>query len=219
LLRHQIGQHGALIIGFTNLEILRHRRIGLDRPDPIDATDRGHDDHVIAFQQRAGGRMAHPVDLFVDLGFLLDIGVGTRHIGLWLIIVIVADEIFHRVLGKELFELAVKLGGQRLVGGQDDGRALGFLDHLGHGECLAGAGRAQKHLIAFARVNPRDQFGDGRRLVASRRKEAVQDEPLPAFQLGAGQDIGAGGKGVGVVMRHDRLLMPQIDRRARAFKG
>jgi hypothetical protein len=48
-------------------QVLGHRAVGLDRADAVDAGDRGDDDHVVAFQQRPGGRVAHPVDLLVDL--------------------------------------------------------------------------------------------------------------------------------------------------------
>jgi hypothetical protein len=51
--------------------------------------------------------VAHPVDLLVDLGFLLDEGVGARDVGLGLVVVVVGDEILHRVLGEEALELAV----------------------------------------------------------------------------------------------------------------
>ena len=80
--------------------------------------DRGDDDHVVAFQKRPGGRVAHPVDLFVDLGFLLDIGVGPGDIGLGLVVVVVADEVFDGVVGEEALEFAVKLRGERLVRAQ-----------------------------------------------------------------------------------------------------
>ena len=61
---------------------------------------------------------------------LLDIGVGARDIGFRLVVIVIADEILDRVLREELLELAVELRRQRLVGRQDQGRALGRLDHL-----------------------------------------------------------------------------------------
>jgi hypothetical protein len=78
LLGHEIGHDLALVIFAPRVQVLRHRAVGLDRADAVDAGDRGHDDHVVAFQKRPGRRVAHPVDLFVDLGFLLDIGVRPR---------------------------------------------------------------------------------------------------------------------------------------------
>jgi hypothetical protein len=102
--------------------------------------------------------VAHPVDRLVDRAFLLDIGVRPGHIGLGLVIVVIADEIFDRVVGEEVLELPVKLRGQDLVGRQDQRGALQLLDHLRHGEGLARAGDAKQHLILVARARRRSQF-------------------------------------------------------------
>ena len=99
---------------------------------------------------------------------LLDIGVGPRHIGLGLVVVVIGDEILHRVVGEEAPELAIELRRQRLVRGEDQRRALGRLDHLGHGVGLAGAGDAEQHLGAVVALDAFDQFGDRGRLVALR---------------------------------------------------
>ncbi len=83
--------------------------------------------------------MAHPVDRLVYRAFLLDVGVRARHISLGLVVVVVADEIFDRVFGKEALELAIELRGEDLVRCEHQRRALQLLDHLGHGEGLAAA--------------------------------------------------------------------------------
>ena len=110
--------------------------------------------------------MAHAVDLLVHRRILLDIGVGARDIGLGLVVVVIGDEILDRVVREEALELAIELGGQRLVGREHERRALRRLDHLGHGEGLARAGDAEQHLVALMRVHLRHQLGDGLRLVA-----------------------------------------------------
>ncbi len=143
LQRHQVGHQLALLDLAALLQGEGHGRISFDRANAVDAGHRGDDDDVVALEQRARRRVAHAVDLLVDRGFLLDIGVGARDVGLRLVVVVIGDEIFHRVVGEERLELAVELRGQRLVGRQDEGRALRRLDHLGHGEGLAGAGYAQ----------------------------------------------------------------------------
>ena len=107
LLRDQFADHGALVINLAHGQILGHRRIGFNRANAIDARHRGHDDHIVALQQRPGGRVAHPVDLFVDLGFFLDIGVGARDIGFGLVVVVVGHKVFDGVIGEEAFEFAV----------------------------------------------------------------------------------------------------------------
>ena len=111
-------------------------------------------------------RVAHAVDLLVPRGVLLDVGVGAGDVGFGLVVVVVADEILDRVVREEALELAVELGGQGLVVGEDQGRPLGRLDDLGHGEGLAGAGDAQQHLVPLALLDARHQLGDGGGLVA-----------------------------------------------------
>ena len=146
LQRHEVGDQLPLVDALALLQRKGHRGVGLDRADTVDARHRGHDDDVVALQQRPRRRVAHAVDLLVDGGVLLDVGVGPRHIGLGLVVVVVADKILDRVVGEETLELAIELRGQRLVRRQDEGGALRGLDHLGHGVGLAGAGDAEQHL-------------------------------------------------------------------------
>ena len=71
---------------------------------------------------RARVAMAHPVDLLVDRAFLLDEGVGARHIGFRLVIIVIGHEIFHGVVREKVLELAVKLRRQVLFGARIEGR-------------------------------------------------------------------------------------------------
>ena len=178
---HQIGHDLTLIVHLADKQILRHRRIGFDRPDAIDTGHRGHDDHIVPFQQRPRCRVAHAVNLFVDLAFFFDIGVRPRHVCLGLIIIIVGHEVFDRIVRKEPFEFTIQLRRQCFVGRKDDRRSLSFLDHLGHGECLARAGRAQQNLILFPAQHTSRQLLDRGGLVACRLKGCVHDKPFAAF--------------------------------------
>ncbi len=133
--------------------------------------------------------MAHAVDLLVDRAFLLDIGVGARDVGLGLVVVVIRDEIFHRVVGKERLELAVELRRQRLVGGENQRGPLRRLDHLGHGEGLARAGDAEQHLGALVLAHALDQLRDRLRLVALGLELGLYDQPPAA--LGFLRPLGA----------------------------
>ena len=106
----EVFQQCALIDRGFLIEIKRHRRIGLRRADAVDARDRGDDHHIAALQQRARGGVTHAVDLLVDRSVFLDIGIGARHIGLGLVVIVIGDKIFHRVTGEERFHFAIKLG-------------------------------------------------------------------------------------------------------------
>ncbi len=145
-----------------------HLRIGLDRADAVNAGNRGHDDDVAPLEDRPRRRVTHPVDLLVQRRLLLDIGVGTRNVGLGLVIIVIRDEILHRVFREEALHFAVELRGQSLVGGENDRRASGALDDMRHRKGLARAGNAEQHLVAFATGDPLAQFLDRLRLVARR---------------------------------------------------
>ncbi len=124
--------------------------------------------------QRAGRGQPQAVDLLVDRGVLLDVDVPLRDVGLGLVVVVVADEVVHRVVREELLELAVELGGQRLVVREDQRRPLHGLNDVGHRERLARAGDAHQHLVLAARLRARDQRGDGLRLIAGRLKRTFE---------------------------------------------
>ena len=144
---------------------LRHCRIGFHRPDSIDAGHRGDDDHVIALEQRPRRRVPHPVDLFIDRRLLLDVGVGARNIGLGLVIVVIGDKIFDRIVGEQRLHLAIELRCQRLVRCEDQRRPLDCRDHMCCGEGLARSGHAEQHLVTLALLNAGNQLGDRSRLV------------------------------------------------------
>ena len=59
--------------------------------------------------------MAQPVDFLVPGRIFLYIGVRLGHIGLRLVIIVITDEIIHRVVREEIFELAGRLGRQGFI--------------------------------------------------------------------------------------------------------
>ena len=89
------------------------------------------------------------------------------NVGLGLVIIVVADEIFDGVLREERLEFVIELRGERLVVREDDRGAIELLDHLGHREGLARAGDAEQHLVAVAVGQAADELRDGLRLVAA----------------------------------------------------
>ena len=187
----------------------RHRRVGFDRSDTVDARYRRDDDDVVTFEKGARRGVAHAVDLFVDRGFFLDVGVGARHVGFGLVVVVIGDEILDGVVREEALELAVKLGGERLVRRQDQCRTLGRLNDVRHRERLAGARDAEQHLVLFVLADAFDEFGDGVRLVALRLILRDDLEPDTAFAflgtLGAVRYECWGRAGDDRMRRHQRL--------------
>ena len=125
--------------------------------------------------------MAHPVDLFVDGRFLLDEGIGAGYIGLGLVIIIIGNEIFHRIMRKKAFEFAVELRGERLVGRKDQSGAVCFRDDLGGGEGFSGSRNTEQNLIALTALNAFDKFGNCVRLVSCRLILGYDFEAKAAF--------------------------------------
>ena len=109
--------------------------------------------------------MAELVDLVVNRRVFLDEGIGGGEVRFGLVIVVVRDEVFYSVIGKQLLELTVELGSKGLVGRQHQGRAVLRGNDVGYGEGLARTGDAEEYLIAVATAEPFDQFGDGLGLV------------------------------------------------------
>ena len=72
--------------------------------------------------------MPQPLDLVVDRGVLLDVGVGLRDVGLGLVVVVVADEVLDGIVRQHLAQLVGQLRRQGLVRRHDQRRALQPLD-------------------------------------------------------------------------------------------
>ena len=101
----QLAQDLVAVDPLALLERHDQAVVGVRRAQAIDARDAGDDDHVPAFEQRSRGRQAHAIDLLVDRGFLLDVGVAGGQVRLRLVVIVVADEVFDGVVGKEPAEL------------------------------------------------------------------------------------------------------------------
>ncbi len=69
------------------------------RAESEDARYAGDDDRVAAGDEAAGGAEAKPVEIVVARGVFFDVNVPLRDVGLGLIVVVVADEIFDGVPG------------------------------------------------------------------------------------------------------------------------
>ena len=154
----------------TLFQVQQHVVVHLGRAETVDARDRGHDDDVVPLEQRPRGRVPHPIDRIVDRGVLGNVGVGGGDVGLRLVVIVVADEVLHRVLGEEALELAIELGRQGLVVDHDQRGLLDALDHVRERKCLAGTGHAQQHLVRQPPAQAVHKRLDGLRLIPRRLK-------------------------------------------------
>ena len=162
----QLGKESPHAGAVSDFDVGEHVVVRLGRAQPVNAGDRGDDDDVAPLEERLRCGKPQLVDLFVPGGLLLDVRVALRDVRLRLVVVVVRHEVLDRVLRKEAVELLVELGGQRLVVGQDEGRAVDRLDHLRHRERLSGAGDTEQRLGLLALPEALDELFDGLRLVA-----------------------------------------------------
>ncbi len=104
--------------------------------------------------RRRSSRVAQPVDFVVDRAVFFDVGVAGGDIRLGLVVVVVTDEVLDPVVREHLPHLVGELGGQRLVGLDDERRPLHLLDGPGDGRALAAAGDAEQRLETVTSVAP-----------------------------------------------------------------
>ncbi len=109
--------------------------------------------------------MAQIIDFIIYGRIFFNIRIRGRHVGFRLIIIIITDEIFHRIFRKELFEFCIKLSGQRFIGSHHQGRPLHLLDDFGHGKSFTGTGHSQQGLLLVTFKQSLGQLMDRFRLV------------------------------------------------------
>ena len=173
---YQLGNDVALAQLVAHPQRHDHLVVALGLANAVDGRHGSHDHHIAPLQQAFGATQAHLLDVLVDGAVLFDEQVALRYVGFGLVVVVVADEVFHRVPGEEFAEFAVQLRRQRLVGREHDGRPAQSGDHVGHGEGLARAGHTEQGLEHFAVFNAFHQLGNRRGLVTRGRERLIQLE-------------------------------------------
>ena len=162
----EVAQNTLASMGLAFCQLHHVLAVLFRRANVVDTRHARHDDGVTSAEERRGGRQAQAIYLFIDVGILLDVGVGLREIGLWLIVVVVAHKVLDRIVGKELAKLAVELGGQGLVVRQHQCWALNLGDdvrcHIG----LARAGHPEQCLVFVSFLQTLDQPSDGIGLIS-----------------------------------------------------
>ncbi len=162
---HEAGEELIARQGLPGMDRDDHRLVILLAARAVDARDAGDDDHVAAREERTHRGEAHPLDLLVHGGILFDERVGARDVGLRLVIIEVADEVFDGVVREKTFELGVKLRGERLVVRDDERGFVDVADDVGDGERLARTGDAEQRLVSGAGQHAVRQLRDRLRLV------------------------------------------------------
>jgi hypothetical protein len=165
---HQVSQEAFAPMVLTPGQLDHDLAPFLGITDSVDAGYGGHDDHVPPGEQ--GGRCGQPqpVDLLVDIGILFDVQIVPGNVGLGLVVVVVGDEVFDRIVGEEVAELGIELGCQRLVVSKHQCGLLHLLDDVGDDVSLPGASSAQERLMLEPIADALHDGLDRLRLVAGR---------------------------------------------------
>ena len=109
----------------------------LRRSDSVDTGHAGDNNDVTAGEQRRRRGEPQAVNFFVNLDIFFDIGISGRDIGFRLVVVVVADEVMHRVIGKEISKLAVQLRRKSFVRGDDYRWTLHLGNYVRHSKGLS----------------------------------------------------------------------------------
>ena len=176
--RHQTAQQRSQVEGVAEPHLQAHLTKVARTAQAVDARHGRHHDRIAPLDQRGGRRQAHALDLVVDRGVLLYVEVARGDVRLRLVVVVVGDEVLHRVVGKEVLELAKELRGQRLVVRQHQRGPLAGLHDLGHGEGLARSGDPLQGVKPPVAGQPRDDRFGGVPLIAGRLERRVDGEPI-----------------------------------------
>ena len=135
------------------------------RAQTINAGNRSHYDHILPLGKSCRSGVAKLINLVINGGIFLNIGVRGGHIGLRLVIIIIADKIFYGIFRKKFLHLPIKLCRQRFVVGNDQSRLVQCLNDIGHGKGLTGTGNSKQRLKLIALPEALHKFGNGLGLV------------------------------------------------------
>ena len=115
---YQPAKNILALIHIANAYIQHRFRVALFRTDAEDAAHAGYHQHIAAFDDGLGGGVAQAVDFVVDRGVFFDVGIGLRDVGLRQIIIVIADEVFDRVVREKFSKFRTELCGKGLVMGE-----------------------------------------------------------------------------------------------------
>ena len=102
---NELGDHIALPHFVARAQSHDHAVITFGLANAVNGRHSGHNDHVATLHQTFGARQTHLLNVLVDGGIFFNEQIALRHISLRLVVVVVANEILHCILGKEFPKL------------------------------------------------------------------------------------------------------------------
>ena len=170
--RHELAQQLVAVNLLTATQSHHLLNVLLGRAQTVNAGHGRNHHHVAASQQGVRRRVAQTLHLLIDGGVLLNERIGLRHVRLRLVVVVVGDEVLHRVIRQQLTQLIRQLRRQSLVLHEHQSRTLHRLNQPGCGRGLTGTGSAHQHNVFLAVLHALGELGDRLRLVAGRLEGA-----------------------------------------------
>ncbi|CAB5025699.1 unannotated protein [freshwater metagenome] len=145
----EASQQRVALDGLANAQSHHPIDVFLRCPESVDGRDTCHDNDVAAGEEAVRRRVPQSLHLLIDRGVLLDEGIALRNVCLWLVIVVVGDEVLDGVVRQEFLELRGQLCGKGLVRSHDERRALQGFDQPGGRRTLACTGGPEQHGVAL----------------------------------------------------------------------
>ena len=112
--------------------------------------------------------MAQTLYFLINRGVLFNERISLRHISLRLVVVVVRNEIFDRIMGQQFTQLIRQLCGKSLILNHHQGGTLHRLNEPRRRGRLTGTGGTHEHNIFFAILHPLSQLRNGFRLIPGR---------------------------------------------------
>ncbi len=112
--------------------------------------------------------------MFIDGRIFFNKQIPLRDVSFGLIVVVVTDEILHRVVWEKVPHFRVELSGKGFIRRHDERRQTGSSDNVRHGVGFAAARHAKQRLGRQAVLNAFDEFFDCLRLISGRLKWLMQ---------------------------------------------
>ena len=130
---HQTRDHVALRDFFTLLHVQDHAMVINRIAYAVNSRNGGNDNTVFPLQQSLSSGEAHLFYVLINAGIFFYEQIAGGHVSFRLVIIVIRNEILHRIVRKKLPELTVQLRCQGFIGRHDDCWPPRSGDHISHG--------------------------------------------------------------------------------------
>ena len=116
---YQLMQNFLSVNNLAQSQGKHHIIVLLGGTQAINTADAGHDNNISALKEGAGSGMAQLIDFIINGSILFNISIGLGNIGLRLVVIVIGNKVFHRIIREEGLQLTGQLCRQRFVVSND----------------------------------------------------------------------------------------------------